>query len=71
MLVNAIERTKTTHKVTVDHPFVYQIKGDIETYDEKVHLCVKSVSYILEWHKPHRATFDSYKMMNELEVIFN
>ncbi|MCH2085458.1 MAG: hypothetical protein MK226_23950 [Saprospiraceae bacterium] len=70
MLINPRERKKTTHRISVNNPFKYNIKGKLIDKGNNILLKIKSISYLLEKNKKYILKFKSEKVVNELEIIF-
>ncbi|WP_299682798.1 hypothetical protein [uncultured Dokdonia sp.] len=70
MLINPIKRVKTTHKISINHPYIYNVQGEIIDKGDKVLLKIKAISYLLEKNKKYLLKFRSKKATNELEILF-
>lgn len=50
---NPIKREKKRIKISKTNPFIYEVKGEIVFYEEKVHLKLISAEYLLEKNKQY------------------
>ena len=70
MLINPRERKKTTHRISPNKPFNYNIKGELIDKGNNILLKMEVISYLLEKNKKYILRFKSEKVVNELEMIF-